>query len=344
MITTEYRPKRLADIIGQSLPKKVLKAIVKSPEDAPRSLIFSGAYGTGKTSAARAFARALMCPSSREGGDSCGKSSCVCSGGLEGFPVYEFDSSVIGLKDEIKGMRDLFFYDTGDRWRVFILDEAHLMTSQAQSAMLKILEEAPRKAFFIFPTTNVEKFLTTLVSRSLELRFDLLSEKDIEKSLSVIAEAVGMTIDPEVLKLIVFRSGGHMRDAQMLLDSYRLLGEDSFVESMRSAVPLYEKFIYHALNKSKDGFLLVLEELERIPLAYLKVDFYRMLSLLMRGFSRGSVEKEGERLLLGILGGKVVTLFKYAMQDWVSGGFGSELAFPSMMLALADLLGGVDKW
>ena len=176
MITQEARPNRFEEVAGQELVKDLLRAIVKNPQSAPKSLILQGEYGTGKTTCARILARALNCPYSSKG-DACGECE-FCNTNIENTIYYEeFDSALIGNVSDIKDLRDTFYFDKALGYKVIVLDEAQLMTPQAQSALLKVLEESITNIFFVLCTTHIDKILPTIRSRSLKLRFDLIKSK-----------------------------------------------------------------------------------------------------------------------------------------------------------------------
>jgi DNA polymerase III subunit gamma/tau len=232
MITQEYRPKTFKDVAGQKHVVETLKCIAKNPENSPKTIILQGEFGTGKTTCARILARALNCPNAVNG-EPCGNCP-VCNSDLDISPFYmEYDSAVIGNVDTIRGLRDTFYYNSDKGYRVIVLDECHLISKQAQAALLKVFEETKGRLFFILCTTDAQELLPTIRSRSLELRFNLIPEEDLKKNILGICEKKNITIPEDVLNVIILRSLGHARNAQMLLDRYILLG-DSFMASVRT--------------------------------------------------------------------------------------------------------------
>ena len=181
IITQEFRPQTFKEVAGQDLVKELLKAIVKKPESSPKTLILQGEYGTGKTTCARILARALNCQNRTKDGDACGHCD-FCKSNIENTIFYEeFDSAMIGNVSDIKDLKDTFYFDKSIGYKVIVLDEAQLMTQQAQSALLKVLEESISGIFFVLCTTHIDKILPTIRSRSLKLRFDLIKEEEYIK-------------------------------------------------------------------------------------------------------------------------------------------------------------------
>ena len=201
MISQDYRPQRFEDVAGQDLVKELLKSIVKNPDTAPKSIILQGEYGTGKTTCARILARALNCPNSKNG-DACGICD-FCKSNIEHTIFYqEYDSAMIGNVSDIKDLKDTFYFDKSLGYKVLVLDEAQLMTPQAQSALLKTLEESNSGIFFILCTTHIDKILPTIKSRSLKLRFDLINENEIKKNLENIIKNKQISINYDIINLI----------------------------------------------------------------------------------------------------------------------------------------------
>lgn len=233
MITQKHRPKTFKEVAGQKNVVDTLKCIVKNPNSAPRTIIMQGSYGTGKTTNARIFARALNCPN-QVNGEPCGNCP-VCNSDLDISPFYaEYDSAVVGGVDQIRALRETFYYNSNTGYRVIVIDECHLVSPTAQAALLKVFEETKGNIFFVLCTTDVDKVLPTIRSRSLELVFNNIPELQLKENLKNIADSEGIQIDDETLNLIVDRSDGHARNAHMLLDRYMLLG-DTFKESVKSS-------------------------------------------------------------------------------------------------------------
>ena len=169
IITQTARPRKIREVAGQQLAKQALLAMANAPEESPRVVILHGTYGIGKTTLARAFARTVNCKC-RVDGDACGICE-VCSGTVEDTQYYEeYDSSIMGSVEDIRRLREYFDYNSDDGYRIITIDEAHLLSRQAQSALLKVFEEVSSRVFFILCTTEKERLLQTIQSRSMDLR------------------------------------------------------------------------------------------------------------------------------------------------------------------------------
>ena len=294
MITQTHRPKVFKEVAGQQLIVDTLKCIAKNPDNAPRTIILQGEYGTGKTTCARILARALNCPN-QVNGEPCGDCP-VCNSDLDVSPFYEeYDSAVIGNVEAIRGLRDTFYFNSDTGYRVVVLDECHLISKTAQAALLKVFEETKGRIFFLLCTTDAQMLLPTIRSRSLELRFNLIPDIYLKENLRSIAEKENIQIDDETLDLIVSRAEGHARNAQMLLDRYQLLGDvfkesvknskDDFVKlfllcaksniwkGMKVAQPDKVPQLQQLIDKAKEEIANIIYKLQCNSLATLKTDY-----------------------------------------------------------------------
>lgn len=340
MITTEFRPKTFKEVAGQESNKKVLQAIVKDPDKAPRSLIFQGEFGTGKTTCARIFARALNCV--QRNGDACGR----CENCLKGFdesPFYfEYDAGVIGNAEDIRKLRETFYYGIVGGYKVIVLDECHLASRAAQSALLKVLEEPLSKVFFIFCTTNVGALLPTILSRSQELRFEKVSDADMKNNLKWIISKKKMEVSEDVLDIIVRKAKGHARNAHMLLDRYILQGETEFKESVKNSEDLFLKFFIACQKKDREEACSIIDELMTFPLGEVLDDY--QLSIL--DVTKAMVTDEGiseVKEVAKAYGADWLKIMKLGLSDWVIEGFNSDITFQTVLLALFQLISGGGK-
>lgn len=331
MFTIRYRPKSFKEISGQVIVKKTLQAIVRKPEEAPKVIILAGSYGVGKTSIARAFARALICRDNGSG-DSCGICE-VCKNSLDSSVLYEeYDSALIGNTDSIKVMREFFTNETDLGYKVIVLDEAQLISPVAQAALLKVFEETSSKIFFILCTTDVEKLIPTIRSRSLELSLELLSEKDIKNNLKRIIEDRQIEIDEATLNLIILRSSGHLRDAQMILDRYCLLEREDFLESTKSAREFYIKLLICCIKKDKEKVERYIYLLEQYNLNDLKRDYESFILEFLK-VSLGTEKPRDENIgcLCNLVGYKTIDYYKILVQDMIFDSFESDKRFQASM-------------
>lgn len=336
MITNDFRPQTFRDIAGQDLNIRILKSIVKSPEDAPRSLIFQGEYGTGKTTSARVFARALNCDSN--GTDPCLKCPS-CTVDLESSPFYyEYDAAVVGNVDEIRKLRDTFQYSMAGGYRVIVFDEIHLASRQAQSALLKVIEEAPSRVFFIFATTEIDQIIPTIRSRSLELRYERVPVKDVIDNLKSVCNVKQVEVSDDILEMIALRSRGHMRNAHMYLDKYLMIGEEDFRLSTRSAKEDFFDYFLALSKGDKQGVFNAISQLITHPLADLKVDFQQALLDLVEVAVEHKTGGEKEREIISLLGANTLKVIKQFMATWVLDSFESDLSFQACFLGMFQLV------
>mgnify|MGYP000858012984 CR=1 FL=1 len=213
-----FRPKTFDEVLGQEHITTTLKnQIVKG--NIGHAYVFSGTRGTGKTSTAKIFARAVNCLHT-EDGNPC--NSCeVCKDILDEnvMDVIEMDAASNNSVDDVRELREKVKYPPSKgRYKVYIIDEVHMLSKGAFNALLKTLEEPPKHLIFILATTEVEKLPQTILSRCQRFDFKRVTTKDIVKNMKNICGEIGVDVDDKVLNLIARNSDGAMRDALSLLD------------------------------------------------------------------------------------------------------------------------------
>ena len=213
-----YRPQTFKDVTGQEVVVKTLQNAI-SNKKISHAYLFSGPRGTGKTSVARIFAKALNCVN-ESNGEPC--DNCIsCSEISEGYnpDVIEIDAASNNGVDEIRDIREkVKFLPSGSKYKIYIIDEVHMLSGGAFNALLKTLEEPPKHAIFILATTEPQKLPATIISRCQRFEFKALNVVEITQKLKEICELEGVSITEEALNSISESAEGGMRDALSILD------------------------------------------------------------------------------------------------------------------------------
>lgn len=234
---------------------------------------------------------------------------------------YEFDSTVVGNVEEIKKLRDIFTVSFGDYWRIVVLDETHTVSSQAQAAMLKMFEETKGKTIYILATTDPQKLLPTIRSRALEINFNDVPVEAIVDNLTKVSEERNLNLSEEIKLLIADRSGGHMRNAHMLLDKYILLGEEDFKDSIKSSVTLFCDYLIATYKNDKDAVLSNINDLLSIPKDNLQSDWSIVMTESLRSFCGFECRHKDIKRLVDTYGSDFNIIAQCYMSTWVKNMF-----------------------
>ncbi|MGH2719374.1 MAG: DNA polymerase III subunit gamma/tau, partial [Actinomycetota bacterium] len=213
-----YRPQTFAEVVGQGHVTRTLQNAL-AEQRLPHALLFSGPRGTGKTSTARILAKALNCEKAptREPCNVCVSCREITEG--SSLDVAEIDAASHGSVDDARELRDKVAYSpVSGRWKVYILDECHMLTTAANNALLKVLEEPPAHVTFVFATTEPAKVLQTVLDRCQRYQFRSVDAEAVAQRIMQVCDAERVTIDGAAAALIASRTTGSVRDALGLLD------------------------------------------------------------------------------------------------------------------------------
>ncbi len=233
VLARKWRPQQFEEVVGQQAVVRTLGNALSQGRIA-HAYCFSGIRGVGKTTVARLLARGLNCRAvDTATATPCGEcESCVEIASSSALDVFERDAASDRGLDEMKELIDIARYaPSRDRYKVMILDEAHMLTPHASNALLKVLEEPPEYIVFVLATTEPNKILPTILSRCQHYQFARISQREIGGHLGRIAEAEGIDISADGLALIASAADGSLRDAQSLLDKLIAFAGDHLDES-----------------------------------------------------------------------------------------------------------------
>jgi DNA polymerase-3 subunit gamma/tau len=253
----KWRPMIFDDVVGQSHVTNTLRNAIASNRVA-HAYIFSGTRGCGKTTTARILARSLNClsPVNQNPDNICEVCKEIIEG--RGLDVIEIDGASNRGVEEIRNLRDSVRYTpTRGKYKIYIIDEVHMLTKEAFNALLKTLEEPPTHVVFIFATTEVHKVPMTILSRCQRFDFRRIAIEEIIKTLATIAHAETITIESDALMVIAKRADGSLRDAQSIFDQVRsFCGNDIKTAELLKAFNVVDQEIYFRVSdflKSRDA-------------------------------------------------------------------------------------------
>ncbi|MDC0335403.1 DNA polymerase III subunit gamma/tau [Pseudodesulfovibrio sp.] len=257
-LTAKYRPQTFTDVAGQDAIKAILSRAAAQDKIAP-AYLFSGTRGVGKTTIARIFAKALNCKNAptAEPCNECSNCKQITAG--VAVDVIEIDgASNRGIDDARRLKEDIGYAPVECRYKVFIIDEAHMLTKEAFNALLKTLEEPPPRATFIMATTEHHKFPATIISRCQHYTFKMLPQPELMAHLEKIMNMEALQYEPGALQIIAKRGAGSVRDSMSLLGQALAMGSDVLrEEDVRSFLGLAGQDVFFQLMEAMHARNLV---------------------------------------------------------------------------------------
>lgn len=258
MLYNEFRPIIFDEVKGQEVAVKIIRNQAKN--NTANAFIFVGKHGTGKTTIAKIFARSLNCEH-QEDGNPCNEcSSCTEYFNGANFDITEIDGASNNSVDDVRQIQEQLVYSPQRKKKVYIIDEAHMLSTGAFNALLKTLEEPPKYTLFILCTTEVNKLPATIRSRCVTINFQSIPTHEISNNLEDICQIKGIEYEAEGLKLIANIANGSMRDALSILEkclsygelTYRNISDVLGVVDINTVVDIVKSIITHQPIKALD--------------------------------------------------------------------------------------------
>ena len=243
----KWRPRQFDEVVGQEHITATLKNAVHSGRIA-QCYLFCGPRGVGKTTTARILAKVLNCADRRDGNPCEACDSCKSIATATSMNVLEIDGASNNSVDDIRELREVVRYAaTEGVYKIYIIDEVHMLSTAAFNALLKTLEEPPEHVVFIFATTEVQSVPDTILSRCQRFNFRRISSGQIAAHLGIIAQAEGIAVEEGALHLLASRADGALRDAESLLDQVVSLGAEVSQQAVVRVLGLVDRGLYFEL-------------------------------------------------------------------------------------------------
>ena len=264
----KYRPTTFNSVVGQEHITSTLKNAIKTGQIA-QSFLFCGPRGVGKTTCARIFAKALNCQHLTVDFEPCNEcDSCRAYNESASFNVYELDAASNNSVDDIRSLvEQVRIAPQGAKYKVYVIDEVHMLSSAAFNAFLKTLEEPPAYAKFILATTEKHKIIPTILSRCQVYDFKRINDNDIIKHLQYVAKSENVSAEEEALRVIAAKADGALRDALSIFDQIVSFsgGNITYKQTIENLNVLdvnnYFKMVNHLFSEDVSAALLLFDEI-----------------------------------------------------------------------------------
>ncbi len=264
----KYRPTTFNSVVGQEHITSTLKNAIKTGQIA-QSFLFCGPRGVGKTTCARIFAKALNCQHLTVDFEPCNEcDSCRAYNESASFNVYELDAASNNSVDDIRSLvEQVRIAPQGAKYKVYVIDEVHMLSSAAFNAFLKTLEEPPAYAKFILATTEKHKIIPTILSRCQVYDFKRINDNDIIKHLQYVAKSENVEAEEEALRVIAAKADGALRDALSIFDQIVSFsgGAITYKQTIENLNVLdvnnYFNMVHHLFSEDQSAALLLFDEI-----------------------------------------------------------------------------------
>lgn len=325
----KYRPQKIAELDSETIRKKIVAVLTS--KRLPHAFLLTGPRGLGKTSTARIIAKSVNCLNRKAEGEPCNECEmCISITNGSNLDVMEMDAASNRGIDEIRDLREkIKLAPTRAKYKVYIIDEVHMLTNEAFNALLKTLEEPPEHALFVLATTEPQKLPETIISRCMRFEFNFPTEKEIIESLKRVKSGEKLEIEDEAYLLIAKYARGSFRDAQKILDQLSLEGkkitrqtvEENFGNTQEKN---YDPFVIELRNKNVKGLLEWLNNLikEGIDLKFINEILLEYFHETLLFKAAGIVSKEENKKIVALLNvlteedlKKLIFLFNRAYQE-----------------------------
>ena len=310
----QYRPKVFDELLGQDKVVNVLKNQIKN-NNFSHAYLFAGERGCGKTSAAKIFAKAINCLNPIDGSPCLECENCRAIEEETSLDVVEMDAASNRRIDDIRNLRDNVIYPPANlKYKVYIIDEAHMITREAFNALLKIMEEPPKHLVFILATTEIDKIPKTILSRVQKFEFNKIDSSKIKEQINIILKDQNIKMENEAIDLIIRKAKGAMRDALSILDQVLSFNKEEFllkdVEFILGTVDFekIDKLVSSILVKDQKASLNNLKSIRddgksNLDIVDSLVNYYRDLMILkVSGYDKDFENEERLELLKKKLG------------------------------------------
>ncbi|WP_297688892.1 DNA polymerase III subunit gamma/tau [uncultured Anaerococcus sp.] len=287
----QYRPKTFDEVLGQDKVVNVLKNQLIN-NNFSHAYLFAGERGCGKTSAAKIFAKAINCLNPKDGSPCLECENCKAIEEESTLDVVEMDAASNRRIDDIRNLKDNVIYPPSKlKYKVYIIDEAHMITREAFNALLKIMEEPPKHLVFILATTEIDKIPKTILSRVQKFEFNKIDSLKIKEQINIILKDKNVEMENEAIDLIIRKAKGAMRDALSILDQVLSFDKETFklkdVEFILGSVDFekIDKLIEDIISKDQKSSLksitLIREDgKSNLDILEALINFYRDMMIL----------------------------------------------------------------